>query len=103
MIKGSNMKRGSVARRVTLAQREALLQRLRLEVESVVEDIQATAESLRGITDVTREPTSTERSTMRLIEDEQRRQQMELARLFGEYESLALRRAPTGDWTPAAA
>jgi hypothetical protein len=91
MTGNTSPKRGNVARRITLAQRRVLLRRIRAEVAGVVEEIEGTAESLRAIGGAAREATETDRATMRLIESEQRRQQMELRRLFGEYESLALR------------
>ena len=83
--------RGRVGRRMTLEQRRVLLERIRKEVEGVVEDIQATAASLEAVGGKEREAGPTERATMSLIFEEQRRQQLELARLFGEYDSLAFR------------
>ena len=95
MTTNSSGRRGSVARRITLAQRDALLKRLRAEVDGVVEEIQAIAESLRAIDAAKHDPTQTELATLHLLRDEQQRQQLELRRLFGEYETLALRRAPS--------
>ncbi len=83
--------RGSVGRRITLAQRQLLLQRIRDEVAGVVEDITATAASLRTMYATQHKATATERATMRLIEGEQRRHQLELTRLYGEYQLLAFR------------
>ena len=83
--------RGHLGRRITLAQRRVLLQRIRDEVAGVVEDITATAASLNAIYGTERTATPTERATMRLIEDEQRRHQLELTRLYAEYQSLAFR------------
>jgi len=80
---------------VTLQQRRVLLERVRAEVERVVEEISATAETLRaiGAGGTGGAPTTeTERAALRLLHDEQLRLQLELARLTGEYEALALRR-----------
>src|SRR5687767_13434453 len=82
---------GRVGRRMTLEQRRVLLERIRQEVEGVVEDIQATAASLGVVVDKEREVGATERATLNLLWEEQRRQQLELMRLYGEYASLAFR------------
>jgi hypothetical protein len=85
-------KRGLVGRRMTLEQRHVLLERIRKEVEGVVEDIQATAASLGAAADKERMVGATERATLNLIWEEQQRQRLELERLYGEYDSLAFRR-----------
>ena len=78
----------------------ALPERIRREVESVVEDIQATAASLGTVGDDAREVGPTERTTMTLLWEEQERQRLELMRLSGEYESLAFRRRADGVRAP---
>ena len=83
-------------RQITVAQRRVLLDRIRAEVEEVVEDITATAASLSASHPGQRGATPADLATVRLIEDEQRRQQLELTRLFGEYESLTIRASTTG-------
>ena len=96
--------RGRVGRRMTLEQRRVLLQRIRREVEGVVEDIQATAASL-GAAGGTGNVGATERATLHLIWEEQQRQRLELERLYGEYDSLAFRRrvgTPRAEGTAAA-
>ena len=79
---------------MTLEQRRALLERIRWEVERVVEEIQATAASLEAVKTRGGALSDVERATVGLIGDEQRRQQLELARLYGEYEALAFRPGP---------
>ena len=83
--------RGPAGRRMTLEQRRVLLERIRKEVEDVVEDIQATAASLEAVADKEPETGSSGRATVTLIWEQQRRHQLELARLYGEYDSLAFR------------
>ena len=78
---------------MTLEQRRVMLERIRREVEGVVEDIQATAASLGAVSTRESELSLTERATLRLIVDEQWRQQLELTRLYGEYNSLTFRRS----------
>src|SRR5688500_13343733 len=95
MAHGTGREPGRVGRRMTLQQRRALLERIRREVESVVEDIQATAASLGAVGDHAREVSPTERTTLTLLWEEQDRQRLELMRLSGEYESLAFRRPAT--------
>ena len=85
--------RGNMGRRMTLEQRRVLLERIRAEVEGVVEEIQATAASLASVRASDR-VSEAERATLGLIGEAQRCQQLELARLYGEYESLALRAKP---------
>jgi hypothetical protein len=72
-----------------------LLQRIRDEVAGVVEDIEATAASLRSVRPTGKQATPTEQAAVRLIRAEQHRQQMELSRLYAEFESLAFRRTST--------
>ena len=103
MTSKSSLKRGNVARRITLAQRRVLLQRIRGEVARVVEEIEGMAESLRSIDAVRRELTAADRDVLRLFDIEQRRQEAELRRLCGEYESLALRQRPRVEEQAAAA
>jgi hypothetical protein len=89
-------KRGGVGRRLTLQQRQALLERIRAEVAAIVEDVEAAAETIRIITTTHRAPTQLEQAALQLVGAEQRRQQLELTRLYQEYESVAFRVAPTG-------
>src|SRR5687768_1317986 len=83
---GSARKGGKL--KVTLEQRRVLLQRLRREVEEVVEDLNGTAETMRVIS-ISEHRSRTEQATARLIEDEQARLRGELMRLWGEYETLS--------------
>lgn len=92
MTPRTTSERGTVGRRVTLEQRRALLERIRADVANVVEDIVATSATLSAVGETERVATPADRATVRLIEAEQRRQQLELARLYGEYDSLAFRR-----------
>ena len=93
--------RGHRAARMT-KERRALLERIRREVEVVVEDIQATATSLESLDAESREAGPTERATLRLIREEQQRQQLELARLHREYDSLGLAGSTGGSERAAA-
>jgi len=85
-----------VGRRVTLRQRQALVERIRAEVAAIVEDVEAAAETIRVISAGARPPTPLEQTALRLAGEAQRRQQLELVRLSREYESVAFRVAPTG-------
>ena len=89
---GRSRDQGYAARRMTLAQRRVLLERIRRDVEGVVEDIQAAAASLEAVGGESREARPSDRAMMQLIWDEQQRQQLELLRLYGEYRSLTFQR-----------
>ncbi|HET7771742.1 MAG TPA: hypothetical protein VFN74_23415 [Chloroflexota bacterium] len=65
-----------------------LLQRLRREVEEVVEDLNGTAETMRVLS-VAERRSRAEQAAARLIEDEQARLRGELMRLWGEYDTLS--------------
>lgn len=84
-----------VALRVSLRQRKVLLERLRREVGAVVEDLTGTAETMRVVSPPGRR-TATERAAVKLVMLEQVRLRGELARLWGEYETLALRETQRG-------
>ena len=74
--------------KVTLEQRRVLLQRLRREVEEVVEDLTGTAETMRVLS-VAEQRSRAEQVAARLIEDEQARLRGGLMRLWGEYDTLS--------------
>lgn len=95
MPTSTKQKRGAVGRRVTLQQRQALLERIRAQVAAVVEDVEAAAETIRVISAGSRPPTQLEQAALQLVGAQQRRQQLELVRLCDEYESVAFRVAPT--------
>lgn len=75
--------------KITLAQRRVLLDRIRREVETVVEDLAGTGETLRLI-DQTGRPTASADAEA-LVRSEQRRLQSELQRLWDEYATLEYR------------
>ena len=87
----NRVQRGAVGRKVTLQQRRILLERLRADVARVVEDVEAATASLRAVAEEKQPRTATETATLRLLEAEQRRNQLELRRLYQEYEGLAFR------------
>jgi hypothetical protein len=80
---------------VTLQQRRVLLERLRAEVADVVEDVEATAATIRAVAERSQPLSPAEELAMRLIQDQQRVQQLELVRISAEYESLVLRSRAT--------
>ena len=84
---------GNMGRRMTIQQRRVLLERIRAEVERVVEEIHATAASLASVRASDR-VSEADRATLGLIGEAQRCQQLELTRLYGEYESLAFKSRP---------
>ena len=92
--------RGRATRRITRAQRQLLLHRIKAELADVTEDIAATAETLRMVraADASlgsdRKRSDAERIALLLLDGEQHRQRLELGRLYAEHESLALRREP---------
>lgn len=89
----SVLARSKLRVRVSLAQRRALLERLRRDVATAIEDLTAAAASLRAIESgrSTDQPlTPDERAALQLIRAEQRRLRQELRRVWEEFAQLRL-------------